>query len=149
MGLREYLADLEEQERRLEALIQEIRIAKAHARKTLERRAPPSRPPAIEAAPAVQADKPEESAKVGGFGPYAGMGNEEAALAYLRKVGRPAKTSDISNALQRGGIGSEAKNFQAAMFGALRRLVEKGAIRKVGEGRRMHWEAVPAIPAVP
>ncbi len=135
MGLVDYVRRLVEREDRLERELVEVRIARAHAERELASARPTEGRPTPVAAPVA-------APHANGNAPYVGMGNEAAALAYLRGESIPRKTAEIARALEAGGLESEAKNLQAALFGSLKRLVNRGEVKKVGEGRRMRWVAV-------
>ena len=126
IGLRQYIAMLEKDEARLKVDLGEVRIAKAHAQRILVERG-------IDRAvlPSIGISIPEN-----GTMPYAGLGNQAAALKFLKDTGRSAHTSEICDALKRGGIESRAKDFPTSIFGSLKRLVKMGDVDKVG---RSQW----------
>ena len=134
MTLQQYVTALERAEEdtqraisELQSKLAEIQIAKKHAR-------------AIAADSGIsvsRAQKAKENDTVelpSVEQPYRGMSNPDAALAYLKQVGTPQKTAQIARALEKGGIGTDAKNFPATIFGTMRRLVEEGRAVKVGTG---------------
>ena len=128
MGLLQYLAELDRKAQALRVELAEIEIAAKHARAVVGGGA-------VQRAklPSPAAEHTEDGPNLSG-GPYARMSNPEAAVAFLRETGRPQRTAAIANALLAGGIVTEAKNFNATMFGTLRRLALDGAVVKAGPG---------------
>ena len=72
IGLRQYIAMLEKDEARLKVDLDEVRIAKAHAHRAV--------------LPSIGISIPEN-----GTMPYAGLGNQAAALKFLKDTGRSAQ----------------------------------------------------------
>lgn len=139
LGLRQYIAMLEQRASELRGQLDEIQVALKHARKTVGEYTNKIQ------LPMPDADEAEGEPKKDG-GPYTGKGVEESALEYLRTVQRTQKTAQVADALLEGGIETEAKNFSSTVFGSLRRLVEKGQVEKVGAGK---WRALEAKSDIP
>lgn len=135
MGLLQYLAALDREEEAIQQSISEsqralveIQIAKKHARAVAEGGG-------IHAIKLPRtADARAESQPNKADAPYVGMSNPAAALTYLRTIGKPQKTSQIAKALEKGGIDSKAKNFNATMFGTMKRLLKERKVVRVGPG---------------
>ena len=83
--------------------------------------------------------------------PYRHMGNQEAVLQYLMGITEPKTTPEIGRALKDGGLPSEAKKLNSAVFSALKRLRNSGHVTSSGKRRATRWEAVskPETPASP
>jgi hypothetical protein len=128
MGLLQYLAVLDRKAQELRAALAEIEIAAKHARGVIGGGG------IIPATlPSPEPEQPEKEPNSSN-GPYAGMTNPNAAVAFLRTSGKPQKTAAIARALLAGGITTEAKDFSATMFGTMRRLVEDKRVVKAGPG---------------
>lgn len=69
----------------------------------------------------------------GGARPYQGMTVIEAVRSYLA-AGEPKPVSDISNALENGGVASRSTNFRSIVQNVLNRLKEMGEIARFPEG---------------
>lgn len=67
-----------------------------------------------------------------GKGVFFGMTIVEAAKKYLKMVNRPASTTEITQALEKGGIQHSSKDFYSSVYAVLRQEVQKG---KGGLGR--------------
>ena len=145
MGLLQYVAELERDEARLRKDLDEVRIAKTHAQRILKagRTQNAVIPSDFNAATHAVGDE----APIGDTPPYRGLGNEDAIIKLLDdgKHGRMS-TSEIAAALKKGGLGSQATNLPATIFGALKRLKGKGKVVKLGEGRGTRWAAPPSVP---
>lgn len=135
MGLLEYIAELEKEEAKLREVLKENEIAQAHARRVIERGGMVK---AVLPSGSPSGQDPEETAKPAS-GPYSGMGTEQAALLCLQGSPKALKTAGVAERLQEGGIQSEAERFQATVYSALSRLVDKGEIAKIGSGRKTRW----------
>lgn len=59
-------------------------------------------------------------------GTFTGMTVIEAAKKYLRMVSRPAPTKEIVEALEKGGLQHQAKDFYASVYAILRQQAQKG-----------------------
>ena len=135
MGLLQYLAALDREEEMIQQSISEsqralveIQIAKKHARAVVEGGG-------VRAAKLPQGGNERDEGKPNkAHAPYAGMSNPAAALTYLKAVDKPQKTSQIAKALDKGGIDSKAKNFNATMFGTMKRLLKERKVVRVGPG---------------
>ena len=135
MGLLQYLAELGREEEAIQQsiseaqqMLAEIQIAKKHARAVAEggRIRAAKLPQGGDARTEGQPNKADAT--------YADMSNPAAALTYLKAIGKPQKTSQIAKALEKGGIDSKAKNFNATMFGTMKRLFMEGKAVRVGPG---------------
>lgn len=74
-------------------------------------------------------------------GTFAGMTVIQAAMKYLAMVKRPAPTTEIVAALERGGLEHNAKDFYASVYAILRQQAQKGA--KAGIRRNaLNWELI-------
>ena len=58
--------------------------------------------------------------------PYANMTIADAAIQFLRSTKKPQKTADIADALQRGGIRSNAKDMYRTVYGTINNRYDKG-----------------------
>ncbi|MFZ0731336.1 MAG: hypothetical protein WAM79_03320 [Candidatus Sulfotelmatobacter sp.] len=56
---------------------------------------------------------------------YRGMTIAAATLKFLRTVGKPQLTGDISRALKMGGIGSTSKNMYRTVYNTLNNRMDK------------------------
>ena len=143
MGLRQYIAELARDEARLSKDLAEVRIAKAHAQRIVKESSTQrvGIPVDHNVVTRVGDEIPE-----GDFQPYQGLGNEGAIMKLLHDgERRPMSTRQITEALNMGGLESEATNLPATIFGALKRLKRKGKVVKLGEGRGMRWAAPPSV----
>ena len=75
-----------------------------------------------------------------GGGMFAGMTVAEAARKYLSIIKRPAPTKEIVEALERGGLQHNAKDFYASVYAILRQQAQrdKAPIRR----NALDWELV-------
>lgn len=74
-------------------------------------------------------------------GAFSGMTIIEAAKKYLASIKRPAPTTEIAAALERGGVEHQAKDFYASVYAILRQQAQKGpkgGIRRVATD----WELI-------
>lgn len=138
IGLLQYVARLEKDKARLERELEEISIALNHAQRVIQeggiRKA---ELPGSEPTNGQPVEEPKDATL-----PFRGLGNESAIVKLLKSTDRgPLKTAQIGELLEEGGLESEAKNLTATLFGSLKRLVKKGEVVKVGEGRRTRWVA--------
>lgn len=120
VGLLAFIRELEQEEHELEQQLMGIRKAKELAELRVD-------------SSMVRANLPN------GEGIYNGWGVEEAAEHYLAQSRTSKRTPEVRDALLAGGIQTESTNFNATVFGSLKRLEHKGKVKKVGAGR---WEAV-------
>jgi hypothetical protein len=66
-------------------------------------------------------------------GHYAGMSQAQAVLAYLRAVKRPAKTTQIADALLAGGLVSDSPNFRSVISVLLRHMATRRQVKPLGK----------------
>lgn len=72
-------------------------------------------------------------------GAFANMTVIEAARKYLTMIQRPAPTKEIVQALEKGGLQHNAKDFYASVYAILRQQAQKGD--KAGIRRNaLDWE---------
>ena len=70
--------------------------------------------------------------------PYAGMSVTKAAAAFLRAVGKPRSTGEISRALDRGGIAHKSKSFPNTVYSRL--YLDKGFVRERDKWMLREWK---------
>jgi hypothetical protein len=66
---------------------------------------------------------------------FTDMSIKDAAIAYLRTVGKPQTNREIADALIKGGIKSEAGDFPSTLRAVLLR-----EDKKAEEDRELYWE---------
>lgn len=76
-------------------------------------------------------------------GAFTGMTVIDAARKYLKSVNRPAPTKEIVEALEKGGLQHQAKDFYASVYAILRQQAQKGE-KVPGAIRRnsLDWELI-------
>lgn len=127
MGLLEYLAWLERQEAELQRKMDEIRVAKDHARRAAKE---------MSGAPTLgdRVENPKGDRDTVD-GKYASMRPRQAALAYLKERGGPATTIQIREALEAGNVKTEAEAFHQTLYNTLQRMAKKDqAVVNYGHG---------------
>lgn len=83
----------------------------------------------------VAVDTAAEPVRNGTGAIYSEMNSLDAALHYMRSVnGGPKTTIDVAAALREGGYTTTSPNFVNNVYTTMRRLVERGDARKVGQG---------------
>lgn len=130
MGLLEYLAWLERQEAELVEKLEEVRVAKKHARRAAEEMEGADLPspvvPPTEEKPAADGARP---------GQFSSMKPRKAARVYLRQRGKPATTVQIRKALEAGNVNTEAEKFHQTLYNTLQRMKRKdGTVVNYGGG---------------
>ena len=139
-SMEDYVRRLKKEVKELDKRRTEARCALDHVVRDMEESAPSHE------VTTVRRSEPEPDDR-----PYRYMGNQEAILQYLMGVTEPKTTPEIGRALKDGGLPSEAKNFNGAVFSALKRLRNSGHVTSSGKRRATRWEAVskPETPASP
>jgi len=120
---RQVLEALLEEKRELDSAISYFRrvIARSAARAPLPKNT------------TQETDKSEKKPKPSG--PYAGMTNPDAAVAYLKSVDEAKTPKEIEKALLAGGLETSAEKFYSTLYTTLLRLEESGKIRKTDDGK--------------
>jgi hypothetical protein len=121
LTLGEYLDHLRKQRAGLDDLISKIESTRLDA-------------PPLSAAGAHPQRKPQ--------GPYSGVTIINAAIAFLRSVGKTQGTREILNAIREGGLKTASKSPYRTLYSTLnRRMENKGDVIKInGKWGLKAWE---------
>jgi hypothetical protein len=127
LTLGEYLDHLRKQRDKLDDLISTIE-------KTLEGLETVSFP--MVAVPSPSAPAAPRKAR----GPYSAMTIIDAAMSYLREVGKPVATADLVKALQNGGLKSSSASPYRTLYNTLNNRLEKGIFKSGNKWGLSEWQ---------